>query len=59
MQKAQSAHDINSTPSFIINGETVVTGAQSIEAFSKVIDPLLPAMTQEEKTEEVTDETAE
>jgi predicted DsbA family dithiol-disulfide isomerase len=32
---------VNSTPSFVINGKPVIVGSQSIEAFRKVIDPLL------------------
>lgn len=32
---------VNSTPSFVIDGKPVIVGSQSIEAFRKVIDPLL------------------
>ncbi len=41
-QLANDNFGIQSTPSFIINGEKVVSGNLPIEAFSKVIDPLLP-----------------
>ena len=37
---AQNEHEINSTPSFVINGETY-DGARELEEFSEIIDPLL------------------
>lgn len=38
---AQSAYDINSTPSFVINGEKY-TGNRDIDAFATIIDGLAP-----------------
>jgi protein-disulfide isomerase len=35
------AAGVNSTPSFVIDGKPVIVGAQDIEAFRAVIDPLL------------------
>ncbi len=40
-EKKAQTYGINSTPSFVINGELAVVGAQSLEAFAAVIDPLL------------------
>ena len=37
---AQNQHDITSTPSFVIDGETV-TGVQDVEDLAELIDPLL------------------
>ena len=36
----QEKHDVNSTPSFVIDGKTY-GGGMNLEAFSKVVDPLL------------------
>lgn len=41
-EKAASQFGVNSTPTFFVNG-TKLTGATTIEDFSKVIDPLLNA----------------
>ena len=38
---AQSQHDVNSTPTFIIGGKAYA-GARDIEEFASLIDPLLP-----------------
>lgn len=35
------AHGVDSTPSFLIDGKPVIVGAQPIEAFRAVLDPLL------------------
>jgi protein-disulfide isomerase len=37
----EQKYEINSTPSFIIDGKTVA-GEQSVDAFAAMIDPLLP-----------------
>lgn len=37
MQSSQTQHGINSTPSFVINGTTVLTGALPLEAFDQAI----------------------
>jgi protein-disulfide isomerase len=37
---AQNQHDIGSTPSFVIDGQTV-TGVQDVQDLAEVIDPLL------------------
>lgn len=37
MQEKAKAHTLNSTPSFVINGTTVITGAVGIEVFDKAI----------------------
>ncbi len=39
--KAMEAHDITSTPTFIINGKKLV-GAQPFEVFDKLMKPMLP-----------------
>lgn len=41
MQEAQKQHQVNSTPSFVINNSKVVSGGQSFEAFKEEIDALL------------------
>lgn len=41
MQKAQKEHDIQSTPSFVFDGSTMVKGAQSFEEIKKLIDAKL------------------
>ncbi|PJB70361.1 MAG: disulfide bond formation protein DsbA [Alphaproteobacteria bacterium CG_4_9_14_3_um_filter_47_13] len=41
MQKAAEDHNIQSTPSFIINGTETLKGAQDFESFSKAIDARL------------------
>ncbi|MCD8497165.1 MAG: DsbA family protein [Alphaproteobacteria bacterium] len=38
VQKAQQEHQINSTPTFIVNGKTKVEGARGIDAFEKAVD---------------------
>lgn len=37
VQKAQTAHQINSTPTFVINGKEKVEGAKGLEDFEKAI----------------------
>ncbi|WP_051013672.1 DsbA family protein [Pararhodospirillum photometricum] len=37
------AAGVDSTPSFLINGKPVIVGAQSVEQFRAVLDPLLAA----------------
>lgn len=37
---AQEAHDVSSTPSFVIDG-TTYAGSRSVEEFSRLIEPLL------------------
>lgn len=41
MQKASSDYDIQSTPSFVVNGKEVIRGAQGFEAFKTIIDKVL------------------
>lgn len=41
MQKAGKEHEISSTPSFVLNNEERLKGAQNFENFSKAIDELL------------------
>ena len=36
----QNEHKVQSTPTFVINGETYA-GSRDIEAFAEIIDPLL------------------
>ena len=36
----QNEHDVQSTPTFVINGETY-PGSRSVDAFAEIIDPLL------------------
>lgn len=43
MQSNQTKHGINSTPSFVINGTTVITGALPIDAFDQAIADALKA----------------
>jgi protein-disulfide isomerase len=38
VQKAQTDHQINSTPTFIVNGKEKVEGAKGIEDFQKAVD---------------------
>lgn len=38
MQQTQKAHEIESTPSFVLNGKTVIRGAQPYEEFKSAID---------------------
>lgn len=38
VKEVQAKHEINSTPSFVINDEEVVSGALSFEVFSKIIE---------------------
>lgn len=52
VSEAQEVYGIKSTPSFVINGETVIAGNQSFERLQKIIDPLLPDEAEEEATEE-------
>jgi protein-disulfide isomerase len=42
LQIAQEEYGINSTPSFLINGQPGLRGVQPIEEFRKLIDPLVP-----------------
>ena len=37
----QDEHDVRSTPSFVIDGETYA-GTRDVEAFAEIIEPLLP-----------------
>ncbi len=41
MENAGKSHEIKSTPSFIVNGNQVLKGGQSLSSFQKIIDPLL------------------
>ncbi len=41
VQAAQEKYEINSTPSFVLNGTDVINGGQSFEEFQKKIDALL------------------
>jgi protein-disulfide isomerase len=41
IQDAQNENNISSTTSFVVNGERVISGNQSIDTFSKIIDELL------------------
>ncbi len=41
MQKAGKEHEIQSTPSFVVNRKEVLHGALPVEAFEKVFKPLL------------------
>lgn len=38
VQKAQQAHQIDSTPSFVVNGKTKVEGTKTVEDFVKAIE---------------------
>jgi protein-disulfide isomerase len=51
VQQAQTDHNIRSTPSFVINGERVISGNQSIQRFSKIIDEILEKNNNAESTE--------
>lgn len=50
--EASETHGINSTPSFVINGKTLISGNQSLERLKKIIDPLLPEEVTEEESGE-------
>lgn len=39
MKQAQEKHEIKSTPSFVIDNETTISGVQSVKEFAKIIDP--------------------
>lgn len=41
VKAVQEKHQINSTPSFVLNGEDVLSGALSFESFSKKLDEAL------------------
>lgn len=43
VKEAQEQHNIQSTPSFIINGTRVLKGNQPFEVMKNAIDPLIPA----------------
>lgn len=43
VREAQQDHQIQSTPSFVINGTRVLKGNQPFESFKKTIDPLVAA----------------
>jgi protein-disulfide isomerase len=40
--QAQEEHKVRSTPTFVLNDDTRIEGAQSVEVFSEAIDKLLP-----------------
>lgn len=41
MQKAQKDHEVQATPSFLFNGNELMTGASGYDTFSKKIDAML------------------
>lgn len=51
VEEAQAAHEIRSTPSFVLNGEQMIAGAISFEEFSKSIDALLAEQETHDNTE--------
>lgn len=53
MQDRQSNHNINSTPSFIVNGERILTGMLPVAAFEQAINE---ALSQGAETEQATEE---
>lgn len=51
VEEAQAAHEIRSTPSFVLNGEQMIAGAINLEELSKSIDALLAEQETHDNTE--------